>query len=181
MLQPLRDGRVAPSDILLTDLAGLVAVSLGYGKQSLRRIRAARQHDVFAGLAQFRVDLLVNRELAGVDDAHVHARGDGVEQKDRVHGLAYRLVATERKRKVRDATGNMRAGAGGTDFARRIDEGDAVAVMFLDAGRDRKDVRIEDDVFRRKADLFGQNACRRACRSRPCALSCLPGPARRTP
>ena len=42
------------------------------------------------------------------------------------------------------------------DLARRLDEGDAVVVVLLDAGRDGEDVRIEDDVFRRKADLFRQ-------------------------
>jgi hypothetical protein len=40
------------------------------------------------------------------------------------------------------------------DEARRLDEGDAVAVVLLDAGRDREDVRIEDDVLRREADLL---------------------------
>ena len=40
--------------------------------------------------------------------------------------------------------------------ARRLDEGDAVAVVLLDAGRDREDVGIEDDVLGRKADLLGQ-------------------------
>jgi hypothetical protein len=41
-------------------------------------------------------------------------------------------------------------------IARRLDEGDAVVVVLLDAGRDREDVRIEDDVFRREADFLGQ-------------------------
>ncbi len=36
----------------------------------------------------------------------------------------------------------------GDDLARRLDEVDAVIVVFLDAGGNRKDVRIEDDVFR---------------------------------
>ncbi len=43
------------------------------------------------------------------------------------------------------------------DEARRLDEGYAVTVMLLDAGRDREDVRIEDDVFRREADLVDQD------------------------
>ena len=42
------------------------------------------------------------------------------------------------------------------DPARRLDEVDAVAVMLLDAGRDGEDVRVEHDVFRRKARLFGE-------------------------
>ena len=43
------------------------------------------------------------------------------------------------------------------DLARRLDEGDAVAVVLLHAGRDREDVRVEDDVFRREADLVHQD------------------------
>ncbi len=42
------------------------------------------------------------------------------------------------------------------DLARRLDEVDAVIVVFLDAGGDGEDVRVEDDVFGRKARLFGQ-------------------------
>ena len=37
------------------------------------------------------------------------------------------------------------------DLSGRLDEVDAVVVVFLDAGRDREDVRVEDDVFRREA------------------------------
>ncbi len=39
---------------------------------------------------------------------------------------------------------------------RRLDEVDAVVVVLLDAGRDREDVGVEDDVFGREADLLGQ-------------------------
>ena len=44
------------------------------------------------------------------------------------------------------------------DPARRFDEIDAVIVVFLDAGRDREHVGIEDDIFRREADLIDQDA-----------------------
>ncbi len=42
------------------------------------------------------------------------------------------------------------------DRAGRLDEVDAVIVVLLDPGRDGKDVRVEDDVFRGKPGLFGQ-------------------------
>ena len=41
-------------------------------------------------------------------------------------------------------------------FARGLDEVHRVVVVLLDAGGDREHVRVEDDVFRRKADLRGQ-------------------------
>ena len=43
------------------------------------------------------------------------------------------------------------------DPARRLDEVDGVVVVLLDAGRDREDVRIEDDVLGRKADLVDED------------------------
>ncbi len=42
------------------------------------------------------------------------------------------------------------------DLPRRLDEGDAVAVVLLDAGGDGEDVGVEDDVLGREADLLGQ-------------------------
>ena len=43
-----------------------------------------------------------------------------------------------------------------TDLPRGLDEGDAIAVVLLDAGRDGEDVGVEDDVLGRKAGLLGQ-------------------------
>ena len=128
---------------------------------SARRLRTTSSH----GLAQLRVDVVIDRQLAGIDDAHVHAGLDGVIEEHRVHRLAHGLVAAEREGKVRHAAGDMRVRQVLPDPARRLDEGDAVVVVLLDAGRDREDVRIEDDVFRREADLVRQDARRRARRS----------------
>ena len=81
-------------------------------EQALGRVRAAVEDDVLARLAQLRLDRLVDRELAGVDDAHVHAGLDGVVEEHRVHRLAHRLVAAEREREVGDAAGDVRVGQG---------------------------------------------------------------------
>ncbi len=43
------------------------------------------------------------------------------------------------------------------DPTRRLDEGDAVPVVLLHAGRDRENVRVEDDVLRREAHLVHQD------------------------
>ena len=43
---------------------------------------------------------------------------------------------------------------------RGLEEIDGVVVVLLDAGRDREDVRIENDVFRGKADRLGQQLVR---------------------
>ncbi len=44
------------------------------------------------------------------------------------------------------------------DPPRGVDEIHRVVVVLLHPGRDRQDIRIEDDVLRRKADFLGQNA-----------------------
>jgi len=43
------------------------------------------------------------------------------------------------------------------DPAGRLNEINTVIVVLLNAGGHRKDVRIEDDVFRRETDLFGKH------------------------
>ncbi len=44
------------------------------------------------------------------------------------------------------------------DPARGVDEVDGVVVVLLHAGGDGEDVRVEDDVLGRKADLVDQDA-----------------------
>ena len=157
MREALFDGLFAPGEIFLLGLGAALAFELGGGlEQAIGRVGAAVEDHVLAKFAQFGRDVVVQRQLAGIDDAHVHAGLDRVIEEHRVHGFAHRLVAAEGERQVRDAARDVDERHLLLDLARRLDEGDAVAVVFLDAGRDREDVGIEDDVFRRKADFFGQ-------------------------
>jgi len=91
-------------------------------------------------------DVLVDDKLARIDDAHVHARLDGVEQKRRVHGFADDVVAAERERQIAHAAADARAGTALLDDARSLDEVLRELVVFLDARGDGQDVRVEDDV-----------------------------------
>ncbi len=149
---------MAPAHVLGAGLRlARAAITLGDLQQPLGAVLAAVQHHVFAGLAQVRIDALINRKLAGIDDAHIHARLDGVVEEDGMHLLAHRLVAAEGEGEVRHPARDMHQRHFLPDRPRRFDEVDAVIVVFLDARRDRKDIRIEDDVFRRKARLVRQN------------------------
>ena len=159
MLQALGHRLLAPGRVQrLGALAATVAVVLGDGQQALGGVGAAVQDHVLDRLAQFRRDVLVNRDLPGVDDPHVHARGDGVVEEDRVHGLAHRVVAAEGEGDVGDAARDVGVGQAGADHLCRRDEGAGVVVVLGDAGGDCEDVGIEDDVLGRQADLFGQQA-----------------------
>src|SRR4051812_30070655 len=88
------------------DLAALVLVR--DLEQSLRAVRAPVEYHVLDALAQLVGQVVIDRQATGVDDAHVHAGTDRVEQEDRMDGLTHRVVAAERKRDIGYAAGDMR-------------------------------------------------------------------------
>ena len=162
MGEPLFD-RALPPDILLNGRLACLLDRLGEGHQPLGGVRAPVQQHVLHKFEQILGDLLVHRKLPGVDDPHVEAGADRVIQEGGVHCLAHRVVAAERERDVAHAPADLTARQRRLDPAGRLDEGHGVVVVLLDAGGDGQDVRIEDDVLRREADLLGQDAvCPRA-------------------
>jgi len=54
---------------------------VGVRDQPVGSVRPPVEYDVLDELEEVGVDVLVDDELAGVDDAHVQARADGVEQE----------------------------------------------------------------------------------------------------
>ncbi len=96
--------------------------ALGELDQALGRVGATIEHHVLDPFAQLGGDLLIDRELTRVDDAHVHAGLDRVVQEHRVHRLAHDVVAAERERQVGDAARDLHAGAGGLDVGGGLDE-----------------------------------------------------------
>ena len=154
--QALVDRLLAPGQIDLALLRLAAFVALGRLEQAVGGVGATVEDDILDKLAQLGIDVVVQRKLAGIDDAHIHAGLDGVIQKHRVHRLAHPLVAAKGEREVRHAARHMHVRQLGLDAAGRVDIGARVVVMLLDAGGDGKDVRIEDDVFGREADLLGQ-------------------------
>ena len=71
--------------------------------------------------------------------------------------FAHRVVAAERERNVRYAARGQGVGKVVADVGAGFDEVHGIVVVFFDAGSDGKDVRVEDDVFRREADFIYQN------------------------
>ncbi len=168
------------ASLLVSSLAAPFTASATSSRRSVAS-GAPIEHHVLDALAQRRLDVVVDADHAGVDDAHVHAGLDRVVQEHGVDRLAHRLVAAEAEAHVADAARHLGAGQVLLDPACGLDEVDRVVRMLLDAGGDREDVRIEDDVLGRKADLVDEDAIGRARRSASCARSCRPGPARRRP
>ena len=64
-----------------------------------------------------------------------------------MHGLAHRIVATERERDVAYSAAHVHGRHARLDRGGGLDEVEAVAVVFLDAGGDGEDVGVEDDVL----------------------------------
>jgi hypothetical protein len=118
----------------------------------LARLGIAVEDDVLAGGTQFGLDLVVDVELPGIDDRHVHPGRDRMVEEHRVHRFPHDFVAAEAERQVRKPARDMNVRAARLDLLARLDEVDAVIVMLLDARRHREHIRIEDDVLGREAD-----------------------------
>ena len=150
-------------------------------EQPLRGVGPAVEDHVLDPLAELRLDVVVDRQDAGVDDRHVEAGRDGVIEEDRVDRLAHPVVATERERDVRHATRGPRPGELRLQPPDRLDERDGVGVVLLHPGRDGEDVGVEDDVLGLEADRPRSAGRTRAAGRRPAARPIRPGPARRRP
>ena len=101
--------------------------------EALGRVRTAVEKHVFDEDPQLRIDLLVDLEHPGVDDAHVHAGADGMKEERGVHRLAHAVVAAKAERDVGHAAAHLGVGQVLLDPARRFDEVDGVVVVLLDA------------------------------------------------
>ena len=69
----------APCGIFHLGHRTVAAIFLRQGQQPLSGVGAAVEQHVLNALAQGRRDILIDRQLTGIDDAHVHARLDGME------------------------------------------------------------------------------------------------------
>ena len=85
---------------------------LGEGDQPLGGVGAPVQEDVLDPLQELGGDLLVDRQLPGVDDPHVETGADRVEEEGRVHRLAHRVVPAEGEGHVARSRRSPSPGAG---------------------------------------------------------------------
>ncbi len=102
--------------------------------------------------------LLVDLELAGVDDAHVEAGFDGVIEKREFMASLTRGLPRKRKRQVADAAAHLGAGAAFLELSCGLNEGLGVLVVLFDARGHGEYVRIKNDVLGWESDLFGEDA-----------------------
>ena len=149
------DRHSSVADLLDRAVAGEVAGDL---QQALGAVGAAVEDHVLDAVAQQLGHLArTPRAAPALTMRHVQPGLDRVVQEDRVDGLAHRVVAAEGERDVRDAAGDQRAGQVLLDPAGGLDEVQAVVGVLLDARGDGEDVRVEDDVLGREADLLDED------------------------
>ena len=84
------------------------AIFLSQLQQTLGAIVTTVEDHIFNRIAQLGGQVVVNRQLSGVDDPHVHAVANGVVKEYRVNGFTNRVVTTEGERHVGDAAGDQR-------------------------------------------------------------------------
>ena len=95
--QPLLHRKAAPGCVFHLFRNTIAPIFLGHIEKPLGRVGAAVQQHILHRFTQRRRDILINRELARIDDAHIHTGMNGMEQKGRMHRFPHRLVATERE------------------------------------------------------------------------------------
>ena len=170
----------APGQVFLF-LFGLAVDRFGEGDQPFGGVGPAIEQYILDALQQGRVQVLVDGELTGVDDTHVHSGLNGMIEERRVDRLAHGVVAPEREADIADAAADLHQWQVLFDLSHRLEIGQGVFVVFLNARGHGKDVGVEDDVLRQEAGLFGQDLVGAPGRSRPCAPRCRPGRLRQKP
>ena len=150
VLEALLHRQLAPLQILLGPDTTVALVLRSELHETLRRIGTPVEDDVLDCFAQFRVDLLVNAQLPGIHNTHVHTRLDGIIEEHAVHRLPYRFVPAEGEGDITDAAADPRKRHPLLDLFDGFDKVDGVVIVLFDAGGDSKDIRIENDVLRRE-------------------------------
>src|SRR5690606_12951163 len=148
----LFDRSLAPGKVHLAFLAPALHL-FGELDEALGRVGTTIPQDILDVRQQLLVDVFVDFELAGVDDAHVHAGLGRLVQKRAVHRLAHHVVTSKRERQVAHPAAHESARQVFLDELGRLDEVDGEAIVPLDAGGYGEDVQVEDDVGGVEADL----------------------------
>ena len=119
-------------------------------------IRPAVEEHALDPLEQVGLDVLVDGELAGVDDPHVEPCADRVVEERRVHRLAHGVVPAKGEGEVRDAARDEGARTPLLEQWDRLDVPLRKLRVLLDPGGHREHVRVENDVLGTESGLADQ-------------------------
>ena len=74
-----------------------------------------------------------------------------------MNSFTYVVVTAERERDVRHTTGNHCMWKFAFDICNGVDEIESIVVVFINTSSNGKDVRVENNIFRRKTHLVDKN------------------------
>ncbi len=158
MLQPLFNRPRTPFEVFFFLFCLAIAFVFRRNiQQAFGRTRILVLNHILNRQAQFVGNIVVNRHLPRVHNPHIHARLDGMVEEHAVNRFAHRIIAPERERYVGNPAGNVRVRQVLANPARGFDKVHRVIIVFVDPRGYREDVRVENNVFGREADLFRQN------------------------
>src|SRR5690606_1848692 len=158
--QTLTHRQAAPFFVFFFLHTAIATVFLGNFQHAVGGIRAAVQNHIFNALFQLRRQVVIHRQLAGVDDTHAQAVLNGVIQEHRVNGFTHRLVTAEGEGYVGHTTRNLGVGQVVGNELTTVDEIHRVVIVFFNTGGHGEDVWVENNVLRREADFVDQYAVR---------------------
>ena len=153
--EALTDRGLAPGEIDFS-LGRAARHGPGAIHEPLGRVRPAVEEHALDSLEEVGLDVLVDGELAGIDDPHVEPGADRVVEERRMHRLSDGVVSAEREREIRDAARDQGARASRLEQRDRLDVPLRELRVLLDPRRHREHVRVEHDVFGPEAGLADQ-------------------------
>ncbi len=126
--------------------------------QSLGGIGAAIQQHILHHREELRFDLLVDLEHPRIHDRHIEASLDRMVEEGRVHRLTDGIIPTEGEGDITESSARLGTRKRCLDLTHRLNEVNGVVVVFLNAGRNREDIGIENDVLRIESNLVDKKS-----------------------
>ena len=142
--------------LALTLISLTAAIAFGHFQHPFGGITTAVLNHIFHRFTQLFRQVIVNRQLTGIHNPHIHPIADGVIEEHRMNRFTHGIITAEGERNVRHTTGDHRIRQFTLDIFASSDKVHCVIVVFIDPGRDRKDIRVKDNIFRWEARFFRQ-------------------------
>ena len=140
-------------------------------QQSVGSILPSVQHHILCQLQQLWFHGGIDLQQSGIDNPHIHACLNGVIEEHRVHRLPDRVIAAERKRQVAHSAAHPCKREVSLNILSGFYVINSVVIVLLDACGDSQNIRIDEDILRRKTGFLRQQTVRSVSHL-PASLEC---------
>ena len=131
-------------------------VAFGKINQSFSGVFSTVEQDIFDKFQQIFWNFLVDIQHAGVNNSHVETGVNRVIQKSGVHCFTDRIITPERKGNVAHSTTDQRSRTAFFNLFYCFNESHRIVVVFLHSSGHSQNIRIKNNIVRRKSNVFGQ-------------------------